>query len=161
MPRELQGGIVMKPKHRKLHIALFAIYCALMLWLLFHRPGYMDGIPYWEQAKANLNLIPFRTLKLFSGLLHDHRPALVRAAIVNLAGNVIMFIPLGLFLPLIFGKLQKLWKTLLCVTLIITAVELAQLFMLVGSCDIDDLILNLLGAGLGYELYRLTQKPDC
>lgn len=151
----------MDTKHRKLHIALFAIYCALMLWLLFHRPGHMEGIPYWEQAKANLNLIPFRTLRLFSGLLTDHRPHLVRAAIVNLAGNVVMFIPLGLFLPLTFAKLQKLWKTLLCVTLMITAVELAQLFTLVGSCDVDDLLLNLLGAGLGYGLYKLTQKPDC
>ena len=148
----------MDTKHRKLHIALFAIYCALMLWLLFHRPGHMEGIPYWEQAKANLNLIPFRTLRLFSGLLTDHRPHLVRAAIVNLAGNVVMFIPLGLFLPLIFAKLQKLWKTLLCVTLMITAVELAQLFTLVGSCDVDDLLLNLLGAGLGYGLYKLIYK---
>ena len=63
--------------------------------------------------------------------------------------------------PTAGAKLQKLWKTLLCVTLMITAVELAQLFTLVGSCDVDDLLLNLLGAGLGYGLYKLTQKPDC
>ena len=149
----------MKTNRRKLHIALFAAYCALMLWLLFGRAGYVDGIPYSQQMKANL--IPFRTLKLFFRLLSHHRPALVRAAIINLAGNVIMFIPLGLFLPLVFPKLRKVWRTLLCVALIISTVELAQLFTLVGSCDIDDLILNLCGASLGYLLYHLTKKPDC
>ena len=150
----------MDAKQRKLHTVFFGIYCGLMLWLLFDRPGYVADIPYWEQVKSNLNLIPFRTLKLFSGLLDDHRPHLVQAAVINLFGNVIMFIPLGLFLPLLFSKLQKLWKTLFSVTLIITAVEILQLFTLVGSCDVDDPLLNLIGAALGYGLYKLTRKPD-
>ena len=151
----------MNAKQHKFHTVLFGIYCALMLRLLFDRPGYVVGIPYWEQVKSNLNLIPFRTLKLFSGLLSDHRPHLVQAAVINLFGNVIMFIPLGLLLPSLFSKLQRLWKMLFAVTLIIIAVEILQLFTLVGSCDVDDLFLNLIGAALGYGLYKLTRKPDC
>ena len=43
---------------------------------------------------------------------------------------------------------------------IITAVELTQLFTLLGSCDIDDLILNVVGAAVGYGLFKcLTKKP--
>ena len=148
----------MESKHRKLYTALFSIYCMLMLWLLFDRPGYIDGIPYWEQIKSNLNLIPFRTLRLFSGLLSDHRPYLVRAAVVNLFGNVIMFIPLGFFLPAVFEKLQKLWKILLTTTLIITMIEVMQLLTLLGSCDIDDLILNLVGAAIGYGIYKPSSR---
>ena len=151
----------MDAKQRKLHIALFCSYCALMLWLLFNRPGYVDGIPYWRQVTENLNLIPLRTLKLFFRLLSHHRPQLVHIAVINLVGNVVMFIPLGFFLPLLWESLRKLWKTVLWVALIITAVELAQLLTLVGSCDVDDLILNLTGASLGYGLYKLTRKPDC
>lgn len=41
---------------------------------------------------------------------------------------------------------------------IIVAVELLQLFTLLGSCDIDDLILNMIGAFLGYGLFRMVQK---
>lgn len=145
-------------KHRKLHTAFFGIYCALMLWLLFDRPGFVDGIPYWEQVQSNLNLVPFRTLRLFFGLLTHHRPHFVRAAIINLFGNVIMFIPLGLFPPLLFPKMQKLWKTLLVSTLVIITVELLQLFTLVGSCDIDDLILNLLGVAAGYGIYKRIDR---
>ena len=146
----------MQNHRRKLHIALFAVYAALMLWLLLHRSGYVDGIPYLQQLKANL--IPFRTVRLFVRLLSHHRPHLVRAAVINLVGNVIMFIPLGLFLPLIFRKLRKWHKTLLCAALIITAVEIAQLLTLVGSCDVDDLILNLAGSTAGYILYKIISK---
>ena len=148
----------MKTNRRKLHIALFVAYCTLMLWLLFDRTGYVDGIPYFQQMKANL--IPFRTLRLFYRLLSHHRPALVRIAVINLAGNVLMFIPLGFFLPLIFPKLRKIWKYILCVVLIITTVEILQLVTLVGSCDVDDLILNLGGALLGYRLHTRIRKPD-
>lgn len=149
----------MQNHRRKLHIALFAAYAALMLWLLLHRSGYVDGIPYLQQLKANL--IPFRTVRLFVRLLSHHRPHLVRAAVINLVGNVVMFIPLGLFLPLVFRKLRKWHKALLCAALIITAVEIAQLLTLVGSCDVDDLILNLAGAACGYALFKLMKKPDC
>ena len=145
-------------KRSRIVYALFVAYCALMLWLLFDRPGYIDGIPYRDQLLLNLNLMPFRTLRLFFGLLHDHRPYLVRAALINLLGNVVMFVPLGLFLPLIFTRLRKLWRTLFTVTLLIAAVEIAQLFTLLGSCDVDDLILNLLGAALGYGIYKRIKK---
>ena len=156
MPKE---GIAVK-RSRVLHI-LFTTYCTLMLWLLFNRPGYVEGIPYWQQLLPNLNLTPFRTLRLFFGLLNDHRPYLVRAALINLLGNVVMFVPLGLFLPLLFTNLRTLLRTMLAVALLITAVEITQLFTLLGSCDVDDLILNLVGAALGYGLYKLTAKPDC
>ena len=149
----------MKTNRRKLHITLFVVYCSLMLWLLFGRPGYVAGIPYLQQLKVNL--IPFRTLKLFFRLLSHYRPQLVQAAVINLAGNVIMFLPLGLFLPLIAPKLRKLQRTLLCAVLIIIAVEILQLLTLVGSCDVDDLILNLAGSTAGYGLYKLIKKPDC
>ena len=112
---------------------------------------------YWTQIRANLNLEPFHTIRLFFKVLGQ--PAYNSAAVVNLGGNVILFIPLGFFLPRVFPKLQKFWKTLLATILMITAVELAQLFSLLGSCDIDDLILNVLGSSLGYAIHKYAKKP--
>ena len=146
--------------NRKFHTAVFMAYCALMLWLLFDRPGYTEGIPYWEQVAQQLNLIPFQTLRLFAGLLDSTRPEYVRAAVINLGGNILMFIPLGFLLPRVFPRCTSLPRVLLATAVIITAVELVQLFTLVGTCDIDDLILNVLGSGLGFGLHKLT-KPDC
>lgn len=136
---------------------LFTAYCALMLWLLFARPGYTEGIPYGEQLKWNL--IPFETIARFLRLLGSSDPGLRRHAVINLIGNVIMFIPLGFCLPMLFRRQRKLWAVLLTTALVITLVELAQLFTLVGSCDTDDLILNVLGAAIGYGIFKITIKP--
>ena len=148
----------MDPKQKKLHISLFVLYAGLMLWLLFHRSDNLEGVPYWEQIRMSLNLIPLHTIRKYLHLLDSSRPYLVRLAVVNLVGNVIMFIPLGFFLPAVFQKLYRLWKTLLTTALAITLIELAQLFTLLGSCDVDDLILNLLGAAIGYGIFKLLNK---
>ena len=144
----------MDRKHRKLNTLLFVVYSAIMLWLLFDRVGGIDGMPYWDQIRANLNLEPFHTIKLFLNVL-DSR-VYSTTAIINLGGNVIMFVPLGFFLPRVFPALNKFHRTLLATVLIISAVELTQLFTLLGSCDIDDLILNVMGAAIGYIIFLLT-----
>lgn len=136
-------------ERKKRNMALFTLYCAVMLWLLFCRRGTFDGM--------NLNLEPFRTLERYIRLLDSSRPGLVRLAVVNLFGNVIMFIPLGFFLPRVFGWLGKFRRTLLAAAFIITLVELAQLLTLLGCCDIDDLLLNLLGTAMGYGLHKLIK----
>ena len=142
-------------ENRKRNIALFCVYCSIMLWLLFHRAGGIEGIPYWDQIRANLNLKPLHTIHLFLNVITQ--PAYGNSALINLGGNVIMFIPLGLFLPRVFPALEKFWRTILATTLIITAVELVQLFTLLGSCDIDDLILNLLGSAIGYGIHKFIK----
>ena len=135
---------------------LFGLYCALMLLLLFNRSGYEAGIPYWEQLKYNF--VPFRTIGWFLEVLITPHYAYLTHAFINLAGNVIMFIPLGFFLPKLWQKQRKLWRMLLTTALIILLVELTQLFTLVGSCDTDDLILNVLGAAIGYGGYKILIK---
>ena len=142
----------MEQKHRKLHMALFCAYSVFMLYLLFNRAGGIEGMDYWKQIKSNLNLEPFHTIRLFLKVLDQQ--AYSAAAVINLGGNVIMFIPLGFLLPQVFPALQKFWRTALVTILIITAVEITQLFTLLGSCDIDDLILNLLGASVGYLVFK-------
>ena len=144
---------------RRIYTALFMTYCALMLWLLFDRPGFVEGIPYWEQVAQQVNLIPFRTLRLFAGLLDSPRPEYVRAAVINLGGNIIMFIPLGFLLPRVFPRCTSLPRVLLTTAVIIMAVEVIQLLTLVGSCDIDDLILNILGSSLGFWIPKCIKKP--
>ena len=145
--------------NRKGYAALFLAYCALMLWLLFDRAGYTAGVPYWEQMADRLNLIPFRTLRLFGELLISGVRSYIRMAVINLGGNIIMFIPLGFLLPRVFPQITSLPQVLLTTAALITAVEILQLFTLVGSCDIDDLILNVIGSAIGYGFHKLTKTP--
>ena len=146
----------MEKKARNLTVFLFILYCGCMLWLLFARQPNPAEVPFPVYIRAHVNLRPFRTIQLFSRLLVPPvREYLVRIAIRNLLGNILLFTPLGIFLPVLFPPLRKFFRTLLSVTFIITIIELCQLALMVGSCDIDDLILNVSGAALGYGLYRL------
>ena len=128
---------------------LFVLYSALMLWLLFDRVGYDPTIPYWDQLKYNL--VPLHTIRLFWRIWPS------AAAIINLGGNVIMFIPLGFLLPRACPKLNKFFRCFFTCALIIILVEVTQLFTLLGSCDIDDLILNMAGILLGFILHKMIK----
>lgn len=143
----------------RFQFVLFGVYCSVMAYLLFARPMYHAALPYWEKVQRNLNLIPFHSIRRFLRLLGlSSRPDLMLHAAVNLFGNVILFLPLGYLLPKIWTAQRKLWIVLLTTAAAITLVELTQLLTLVGSCDIDDLILNVLGAALGYGLFRLAHN---
>ena len=138
----------------------FIAYAVLMFWLLFwRRTAYPLTGAYNEALLGSLNLRPFRTIRLFTDVIagggRAYESALVRAAYVNLLGNVVMFAPLGWFLPRLFPRLRRFWRTFLCAALLIAAVEAVQLFTRLGSCDIDDLLLNLCGVTVGYLALRL------
>lgn len=125
-----------------------------MLWLLFGQrigSGLTDG--YYDTILKRTNLIPFATIIHHIDLLGSKYIELARHAAINLIGNVVMFIPLGFFLPSIWPKFRFYLKFMLAVFLTITSVELIQLVTLLGSMDIDDLILNLAGASIGFLIY--------
>jgi len=144
---------------KRIWYVLFAIYCIAMAYLLFGREEAAAGIPYANQLRLRMNLIPFRTLRhQWKLLFMADRPWLIRHSLINLWGNILLFLPLGIFLPKLWTQLNNFRKLLLTTAGIIVAVELTQVLTLLGRCDIDDLILNLIGAAMGYGIYKWTQK---
>lgn len=138
---------------------LFLLYAAVMLWLLFGQRIDPDGTGVSGKLGSNLNLIPLKTVKMYLNMLSGTASAyLLRHAFINLLGNVVMFIPLGFFLPYIWKRQRSFVKLFLSVTVLILLVETVQYFTALGSCDVDDLILNLLGAVIGYGVWKLTAK---
>lgn len=76
-------------------------------------------------------------------------------SVENLVGNVVVFIPLGIFLPLLFKSCRRFRETLMVSFICVVGIELFQLFSAFGAFDVDDILLNCVGASLGYGLYRL------
>lgn len=99
---------------------------------------------YW-----GISLIPFATIRSYikySGLFH---------ALLNILGNVILFIPIGFIFPLILIRYRNLKKIAVLSISISLFIEFIQFF--VGrSCDIDDLILNFVGGIIGYTIFCFT-----
>lgn len=135
----------------------FGLYCALMLWLLFgQRVGWIGSGTYWQQLRDNSNLEPFDTVRRYLWVLrHSASRSQIRHAVINLGGNVAMFVPLGVFTPCLWPKMRKFGRHFLTMVVTIVTIELLQLFTLLGSCDVDDLLLNLVGTTLGFAIWKL------
>lgn len=71
----------------------------------------------------------------------------------NLVLNIFMFVPYGMLLPLIFPKMQKAYKTYLAGFLTSFLIELLQLVLKRGVCELDDLMNNTIGTMIGFGLF--------
>ena len=136
---------------RETVICIFWIYCGGMAvitlvpepgWVFFALRGDEGLMPYFDLGGLSyrISLVPFSRLD----------------SLFNVVGNVVMFLPFGFFAALLWRKFT--WKRALALGLGITCfIECWQL--LVGrTSDIDDIILNTLGAFCGYLLWELLRK---
>ncbi len=128
---------------------LFGIYLILMIYFLFFAES-MGRVP--ETKEYHYNLHPFREIHRY---LAYYQITGVYAAFLNLGGNIIAFVPFGLFFPLLSRKNRSFWKVTLISFQVSLGVELIQLISRVGSCDVDDMILNTLGGMLGYCCFQI------
>lgn len=71
---------------------------------------------------------------------------------LNVFGNIAMFFPVGIVWPICFKKLNRFWKTALACIGFSLFIELTQLFCDGRHTDIDDLILNSIGAIAGVAI---------
>ena len=111
---------------------LFSLYLCAM----FNVVG-IPGLQYISWYPA-VNLVPFSE-------------ELSRRFFLQLALNALMFAPFGFFLPVLWSKCRS-WKiTALAGFLTSALIEFLQLFSF-RATDVDDLIMNTLGAFLGYLL---------
>jgi hypothetical protein len=78
-----------------------------------------------------------------------------KIAIRNLAGNLFLFLPFGFYLPFFIQIMKRLNIFMFTVAGLIIIVEVMQSMTRRGSIDVDDLILNLLGALIGFMLCNL------
>ena len=95
-----------------------------------------------------VNLIPF--VNLFD---YDNK----RDLLLNVIGNVAMFIPSGIVLPIVYKRLDTFGRVLVAGAGISLCIEIIQLPFRVRATDIDDLVLNTVGVIVGYGLYSLIQ----
>ena len=72
--------------------------------------------------------------------------------------NILAFVPLGILLPMLGKRFQRLKIILLCGFVLSCLIESAQLLFHLGWCDIDDVINNTAGAVIGYGIWHILMK---
>lgn len=98
-----------------------------------------------EYLDTSFNMVPFATIDNYLLALRNNNLS-VRDFIYNIFGNIIAFMPLSFFLPRLFKSIDKWYELFLDVSLFIIFIEGMQFLMMSGSFDIDDYILNVMGA---------------
>ena len=143
---------------RNLLRAGFAAYLILMLWLLFIRQRGIPVTDYWSQLPGRVNLVPFSSMGSMVRTLWNYpQPRVLWLVVYNIGGNIAMLVPLGFFLRAIYPGCRRFLRCMGTAAVIMTAVELVQLFTLRGFCEVDDLILNLLGVAIGWWLAKTSR----
>lgn len=102
---------------------------------------------------GGVNLIPFRSLTMLSVWAKNGNWSYI---LINFPGNIVMFFPLGFFPALLWAGAD--WRrALLCGSGCSLLIECLQL-LVSRSTDVDDLILNTLGALCGYWTFLLLRR---
>ena len=163
--RLAERGLV-STRSRETVLAVFVAFCGGLAAITFFPGGFWDlgtrlkcGWPShqfysWETAMTALGhwediFVPFQEIR-----------RTIRAgrywSWFLLAGNIVMFMPIGFF-PKLLWRRWSWWKSALAGFAASVTIELAQLFT-ERSTDIDDVILNTLGALLGWLLAWLFER---
>lgn len=133
------------------------LWTVWLLWmLLLGRLSSAFSMPLSAYAADHLGVVPLRVIskQILLSMNGD------RHAIANLGGNLLLFLPYGLFLPALFRPLRNYLPFLTIFAGSILLVELGQLLLRVGFCEVDDLLLNCLGASLGFLIWKLRFRKE-
>ena len=142
-----------KRRIRWLGVLLFILYILLLVYFLLFSEEY--GRTVTEERLYRYNLVPFVEIRRF----WVYRKQLgMFALFTNIFGNVLGFMPYGFVLPVINRRMRNGFFIILSGFSISLTVEVIQLITRVGCFDVDDMILNTLGAALGYGIYAVCDK---
>lgn len=90
---------------------------------------------------------------MFSTVGFVKQTILWKTIIINIFGNILIFVPFG-FLGIVFPKLNQFSILILDFLFAIIILESFQYFTRLGVFDIDDVILNTVGVAIGFWIYR-------
>lgn len=140
---------------RELQLLLVYVCIVVIIRFTFCPFGTVDGRiqPLLFDAER---ILPFRINLIPFVYLFDYET--VREIMLNLLGNSLMFVPVGIVYPIVYKKLNTHVKVIAAGIGFSLAIELLQLLFFDRVSDVDDLILNSLGYVLGYLIYLLVKR---
>ena len=146
-----------RERGREIALAVFVLFMVGLLALALQGKYQM---PFRMLASARsrlatgvgINLVPFRSIQSYFAHYYS-----LSGFLVNFVGNIVMFMPWGFGLTLLWKRSQKLWIVALYSLGLTVLIEFIQLF--IGrSVDVDDMILNFAGSCLGAGVCHVLRR---
>lgn len=147
---------------KKLPIIIFVIYLIILVKLiLFKGSLFFEIVPTSEDYResstsSSMNATNFTPLKTIRSFFTGDTSA--SEIFFNIFGNILLFVPYGILLPIIFRNRVILFDIFYTGLILSSCFELFQFITHTGQFDIDDVILNTLGGIIGYLLLMLFRN---
>ncbi len=138
---------------------LFVLYLLFLFYILLGNAliMHLQGAP--GPTVYHANLIPLKSIRYYLNAWDSN--AVGKGTIIyNLLGNLVLLMPMGPFLLCLFRAQKHLPVFLLTVLLLDIYFEVSQMFIGFRNCDIDDVILNTLGALLSFIWCKTVHITD-
>lgn len=117
------------------------------------------GFPELIKLQSDhVNLILFNTI--FRYLQTMNYATGMRNIIVNIGGHMLLLTPFGFFLPRLNKRFQNLVFFIFITVLIMLLIEGLQFISMSGSFDVDDALLNVIGAVIGFIFLRNPENLE-
>lgn len=141
-----------KEKRRKIAVVSMIIMAILYSCIVLYVVVGGDRSIY-RNNMASINLIPFKTIGEYINAYFNN--SMNKDIILsNVIGNIAIFAPYGIFFPFIFKNYRNWGNFIITIIALLIGVEVIQLMFNLGSFDIDDLILNMIGVIVTYSIFR-------
>lgn len=138
-------------KKKNIVLAAWVLYTIALVYVLFiSRFGATYAITYRQWLSQCYNLIPGRALYDYFSAPYQ-ADVVLRRVILNYIGNLMLFVPWGVLFAI--GNIT-FKKFAIYAVIVIVTVELLQYLTMLGSFDIEDVILNVIGTIMGFLMVR-------
>ena len=132
-------GTILLKRQKKIGVGiLFIIYMEVLLQTAF-----------FSREAGSRKGIDLTILSTWGKTAQEH---------ANFIENIMMFVPLGILLPMLFKKIRKLQYCVLTGFLCSCMIEVSQMITQRGFCQLDDVITNTVGAVVGWMIWRCVWK---
>ena len=153
-----------KSRRKNLISVLFFLYLLFIIRVIvFKYPmsQMQEIVNSWQkdvvlEGLHTANFVPFKTIKMY--IQYYDLPGL--RSFSNLFGNVLVFVPVGIMLPMAHRASKNIIVLLLNTLFFIVGIEVFQLFSNFGAFDVDDIILNMSGVLIGSCIHKILANKE-
>lgn len=139
---------------------LFAVYIVVVIKVIIFKYPFAQLraiADTWQkgvilEGLGTANFVPFHTIKMYIDYAYKLN------SVENLAGNILVFVPFGFLFPMVSRDGEKFSVMFANAFTFVLGIETFQLFSAFGAFDVDDILLNCLGAALGFGLYKIMGR---
>lgn len=135
--------LIKNRKHLTLYKELLMLSFIIYILCLFQVVTFQDDVTW-----SSNNFVPFREIFRYNFGS--------RLFLKNVLGNIILFLPFGLFASY-YLDIKRPYLAFILTLIASVSIEVVQ--MVIGRVfDIDDIILNVIGGTIGFYIYSLIRK---